>query len=207
MSFIYVQYTVVHLTNLQSGIQVVMVSLAVAMGIKLFQVRFLNRNWRTTLYVSLGLGQAFGLMWILVYWDVAGLLDPWWTVIINIGQALIVGVCQVLYSMAVIELAQPGQEATTFEIMASVDNAALRLNVVLATQLLAPLDSVICYSGEEDDGACASNQVNVYSIDAYNDSNGPARFTRYSVVCVCIAYVSLVLFTPYLPSSKVTKAK
>ena len=109
--------------------------------------------------------------------------------------------------MAVIELAQPGQEAITYEIITSVDNAAFRLNALITTQLLTPFDSVICYSGEDDDGACAANQVNVYSIDAYNDSDGPARFTRYSVVCVCIAYVSLVLFTPYLPSSKVTKAK
>ena len=207
ITYAYVQYTVVHLTNLQSGMQVVMIFLAVAIGIQIFQKRFLNRNWRTTLYISLGLGQAFGLIWIMVYWNVAGFLNSWYTVLINISQALIVGVCQVLYSMAVIELAQPGQEAITYEIITSVDNAAFRLNALITTQLLTPFDSVICYSGEDDDGACAANQVNVYSIDAYNDSDGPARFTRYSVVCFGISYVSLILFTPFLPSSKVRKTE
>ena len=37
--------------------------------------------------------------------------------------------------MAVIELAKPGQEAITYELIVSVANAALTVTVVLATQL------------------------------------------------------------------------
>ena len=38
--------------------------------------------------------------------------------------------------MAVIELAKPGQEAITYELIVSVANAALTVTVVLATQVL-----------------------------------------------------------------------
>jgi hypothetical protein len=205
ITYNYVQYTLVNLTNLQGGVQVVVTYLAVAVGVKIFQVFFLNRNWRTTLYLSVGLTQVMGLAWILVYWNVAGLLDPWFTIFITVNQALAAGVSQVLFSMAVIELAQPGQEAITYELIVSVANAALTVTVVLATQLLTPFDSVTCRAGgADDDGTCASNQVNVESIDAYNDSDGPARFTRYSLVCLGIGLVSLVAFTPFLPRTKVT---
>jgi hypothetical protein len=145
-----------------------------------------------------------GLAWILVYWNAAGLLDPWFTIFITVNQALAAGVSQVLFSMAVIELAQPGQETITYELIVSVANAALTVNVVLATQLLEPFDSVTCRAGGADDGGtCASNQVNVESIGAYNDSDGQARFTKYSLVCLGIGLVSLVAFTPFLPRTKV----
>jgi len=205
ITYNYVQYTLVNLSNLQGGIQVVVTYLAVAMGVKLFQVFFLNKNWRTTLYLSVGLAQGMGIVWILIYWDVAGLLDPWFTIFVTVNQALAAGVSQVLFSMAVIELAQPGQEAITYELIVSVANAALTVTVVIATQLLMPFDSVTCRSGGDDDGTCATNQVNVYSIDAYNDSDGPARFTRYSLVCLGISFVSLVVFTPFLPRTKVSR--
>ena len=58
ITYNYVQYTLVNLANLQGGIQVVVTYLAVAMGVKLFQVFFLNKNWRTTLYLSVGLAQG-----------------------------------------------------------------------------------------------------------------------------------------------------
>jgi hypothetical protein len=45
ITYNYVQYTLVHLTNLQDGVQVVVTYLAVAVGVKIFQIFFLNRNW------------------------------------------------------------------------------------------------------------------------------------------------------------------
>ena len=41
--------------------------------------------------------------------------------------------------MAVIELAKPGLEATTYELIITVGNAALLVNGILSTQLLTPL--------------------------------------------------------------------
>ena len=80
-------------------------------GIKVFQTYFIQSNWRNTLYLSIGLSNVLGLLWLLVYWNVGGLLNPWFTIFITVNQALAQGVSQVLFSMAVIELAKRGQEA------------------------------------------------------------------------------------------------
>ena len=58
---------------------------------------------------------------------------------------------QVLFSMAVIELAKPGQEAITYELIVSVANAGLTVTVVLATQLLTPFNAVTCSYPNDDD--------------------------------------------------------
>jgi hypothetical protein len=42
--------------------------------------------------------------------------------------------------MAVIELAKPGQEATTYELIITVANSASLLNGILSTQLLTPMN-------------------------------------------------------------------
>lgn len=139
---------------------------------------------------------------------------------------------QVLFSMAVIELAKPGQEAITYELIVSVANAALTVTVVLATQLLAPFHSVTCdcevdaddgqgasywrqcgagddggAGGDDDDGSggggeCLAHQVNTYDKDTYEHTNGPKNFTNYSLVCMAIGIVSLFFFTPFLPRTK-----
>ena len=144
-----------------------------------------------------------GLAWIAVYYDAAGLLDGWFTIFIQVNQALASGLSQVLFSMAVIELAKPGQEAITYELIVSVANSALVVNVVVATQLLTPLDAVSCTEGgADDDGTCARDQVNTYSKSAYDDSHGPRRFTVYTLVVLAISLVSMLFFTPFLPRTK-----
>jgi hypothetical protein len=147
--------------------------------------------------------QVMGLLWILVYWNIGGLLNPWFTIFITVNQALAAGVSQVLFSMAVIELAKPGQEAITYELIVSVANAALTVTVVLATQLLTPFKSVSCAEGgADDDGVCKSGQVNTFSIHTYHETDGPARFTKYSIVCMVIGLCALLFFTPFLPRTK-----
>lgn len=86
ITYNYIQYTLVELSNLQAGIQVIFTYLAVAIGVKIFQVAFLNTNWRTTLYLSCGTMQIMGIAWILVYHDVAGLLNPWFTIFVTVNQ-------------------------------------------------------------------------------------------------------------------------
>jgi hypothetical protein len=66
------------------------------------------------------------------------------------------GIIQVLYSMAVIELAKPGQEATTLELIVTAGNAALVFNGIVSTQLLFPTNSVGC---SDDDSNCPSDTV------------------------------------------------
>lgn len=100
--------------------------------------------------------------------------------------------------MAVIELAVPGQEATTYELIITVGNAALTLNGVISTQFLTPMDATAC----EDDYDCPSDTVQVTSKDSYFDSHGPKRFTNYTLVLVAVSFLATAIFTPFLPGSK-----
>lgn len=99
--------------------------------------------------------------------------------------------------MAVIELALPGQEATTYELIITVGNAALTLNGVISTQLLTPTNARSC-----EDDTCSSDTVDVTSVDSYNHSNGPERFTTYTIVLTIVSLSACAIFVQFLPSSK-----
>jgi hypothetical protein len=101
--------------------------------------------------------------------------------------------------MAVIELAKPGQEATTFELIISVGNAALLMNSVIATQLLTPLKSTAC--NDENQQNCSNDSVNVSSPQAFNATNGPFKYTVYMITLMSISIIACLVFTPFLPRS------
>ena len=63
-----------------------------------------------------------------------------------------------------------------------MNNTTLTLSTILATQLLVPFKCAGCTSGN-----CASNTVDISSVSAYNDSNGPYRFTMYNLALLGIS--------------------
>lgn len=101
--------------------------------------------------------------------------------------------------MAVIELARPGQEATTYELIVTVGNAAMTVSGVIATQLMTPMKTVGC---DDDYGDCPANTVQVTSQSSFENSHGPIRFTYYTLVLNCVSIGCCLLFTPFLPASK-----
>ena len=80
-----------------------------------------------TQYLSVSFTSTLGLLFILVYYNVGGLQDAWFTIFIQLNQSLSQGLAQVLFAMAVIELAKQGQEATTYELIVSTANSASTL--------------------------------------------------------------------------------
>jgi hypothetical protein len=120
--------------------------------------------------LTLTLTLTLGLLWLLVYYDIGGLRDPWFTIFIDLDQGFVTGIAQVLFSMAVIEISKTGQEATTYELLITVSNAAITVNRIIATQLLAPLKSIACQplNLADDDAnpvfsSCSSGQVDISS--------------------------------------------
>jgi hypothetical protein len=198
----YVQYILIELTNFQSGITTIVTYCAVFAGIAIFQHFFIQKNWRMTLYLSIVLNQIVGLLWILVYYDTGGLLDPWFTIFITLNQYVAQGISQVLFSMAVIELARPGQEAITYELIISVANSASQLSTIIATQLLHPMGATTCSSNYVDDDSCLSQQINLHDQETYEDTNGPRKFTNYQLVVLSVNIVSMLIFTEFLPRQK-----
>ena len=76
---------------------------------------------------------------------------------------------------------------------------------ILSTQLLAPMKSVTCTQSTIDDataGACSPDQVNVFSQQTFNDTDGPAKFTNYSLLILGISLAALLFFTRFLPRQK-----
>ena len=107
------------------------------------------------------------------------------------------GISQVLSSLSVIELSKPGLEATTYELIVTVANGAMTAAGIIATQLLTPLNSAGCTSE-----TCPSNTVAVSNASSFNASDGPYRFTVYTLVLTCISITATLIFTPLLPRDK-----
>jgi len=84
----------------------------------------------------------------------------------------------VLFSLAVIELAKPGLESTTYELLVSVSNASGTLSNVVSTQLL----NVFHASGCTEDNCDNKKSVDLKSTRAYEHSGGPRRFTYYTLL-------------------------
>lgn len=116
----------------------------------------------------------------------------------NFMQQFAQGLSQVLYTIAIIELAKTGLEATTFELLVTVGNAALLVNGVISTQMLTPLNAVSC----DEDGGCGSHTVSTTSQQSFNDSDGPWRYTQYTLILNSISVAACFIFTPFLPKSK-----
>jgi len=197
---IYLQYFVLKMTNFQAGIDTITTYLALVGGVYLFQKYLINKNWRTTKYLSVLFASLLALLWPLSFHDSGGLRNPWFTIFVDMDTVFASGITQVLYSMAVIELAQKGLEATTYELVVSVGNSALTLSSVLSTQLLFAVNARPCTADKYED--CSSDEVYINSIEGFKATNGPRKFSDYTFLIVGIQIIAMIIFTPYLPSSK-----
>jgi hypothetical protein len=195
----YTQFSLIGLTNFQSGIMTMLTNLATMSGIICFQKFFINWNWRYTQYISLGFSANLGLLWLLVYYDVGGVMTPWFTVFLQLNVALTQGLSQVLFAMAVIELAKKGQESTTYEMIVSTANSSSLIGVIISTQLLSAIGIETC--GTEV-STCPKGKVDLQSKDAFIASNGPNQFANYTFLIYGINIIAIIIFTQFLPNQK-----
>jgi len=193
----YIQYYVIDLTNFQSGIDTMTSYGALVIAIWIFKRYLIHINWRYTTYLSCIVTSVLGLLWIPVFYNFAGMRNAWFTIFVEMDQAFTSGLSQVLFSMAVIELAKPGQEATTYELVVSVANAAITLSGVISTQLLYPVGANGCTVQP-----CRSNTVDLTSTDSYLSTQGPWRFTCYTLLLIITSISATLLFVKFLPRTK-----
>ena len=97
------QYYILELTNFQTGLDSLLSYTALVAAIYFFQTYLIRRNWRMIEYGSNILTAVLGLLWILVYYNVGGLQNPWFTIFVDIDEQFSQGISQV-YTIAVIEL-------------------------------------------------------------------------------------------------------
>ena len=200
---IFLQYYVIALTNVQAGIDNITTYAALVLAIYLFQTYLINVSWRKTQYAAIIFSAVLGLLWIPAYYNAGGTRNAWFTIWVDLDQAFVTGLTQVIYSLAVMELSKPGQEATTYELVVTVGNAASAISSILATQLLAPFRVVGCTSSDDDTmDNCGSNSVNLHSSASFEASNGPLKFTTYSCTLIVITIICSLVFVPFLPRNK-----
>jgi hypothetical protein len=204
---IYMQYYIIKLSNLQTGVDTISKNIALVCGIWIFQKYLINKNWRITSYGTTILISLFGLLWLPAFYNLLGLRNPWYTIFIDIDQTFVIGLGQILLYMTTIELAYPGLEATTYEILMSLANSVATIKGILSTQLLFAVDANGCVgsssgSSSGSETTCPPNTVDLSSVEAYENTNGPEKFSNYTFLIIGISLVFCFLFTQYLPKSK-----
>ncbi len=193
------QYSIIGLTNFQSGIMTILTNFATVGGILCFQRYFINWNWRYAQYISTTFTSSLGLLWLLVYYDIGGTMTSWFTIFLQLNTALTMGLAQVLYAMSVIEVAKKGQESTTYELIVSAGNSSNNIASIISTQLLTAAHSNTC---SDPSGVCPDGLVNTYSMSTFFSTDGPAKFTKYSLMIFSINLAGMLIFTRFLPKDK-----
>jgi hypothetical protein len=82
----FVSYYLIKLTSLQSGIDSITSGLAGVAGVWIFTTYWINENWRYINYSTSIVCCVMGLLWLLVFYDIGGLMNPWFTIFIDIDQ-------------------------------------------------------------------------------------------------------------------------
>eukprot|EP01041_Mallomonas_annulata_P002108 gene2108-4119_t len=193
---LFIQYYIIKLTSAQSSVDSILSGSASLLGLWIFKTFWIHKNWRKTSYFSCIVTSILGLAWILVFYDIGGLRNAWFTIFIDLDESFAKGLARVLASLAIIELAKPGQEATTFELLLSMLNASGPISAAISTQLLLPLRAIGCTKGP-----CATDEVDLTSVSTYESSDGPRRFTSYTLIIVVINIIGTFTFARFLPKN------
>jgi hypothetical protein len=114
-------------------------------GIWVFRRFFMAKSWRVVLFMSqffLALAGALSLMSIYDTWGISR--NGWFYMFSSYMPAIIQGIGQVVSSLAIVEIAPKGLEATVYELLISANNGAMSLNTAFMTVFAAPfqLDDV-----------------------------------------------------------------
>jgi len=195
----YLQYYVIQLTQMQAGIDSMTSYLALVFAIWIFKRYMLGVNWRYTQWFSCTISLLFSLLWIPAYHPNSGVFNAWYTIFIDLDQSFVSGLAQVLYSLSVIELAQPGLEATTYELVVTVGNACLTVSSIIGTQMLVPTKAIGCQLA--DYTKCPADSVNITSVAGYVATGGPSRYTDYAWLIFGINIVNASVWVWFLPRS------
>lgn len=99
------------------------------LGVWMFRTFFINRNWRITFLWTAVLLAFTGGIQLMVIFNVGGFAQNGWFYAFGSNVMLLIqGVQQVLSSLAVMEVAPAGFEATVYEFLTSIANSGITLN-------------------------------------------------------------------------------
>jgi hypothetical protein len=116
-------------SSLNQGVGSMFGNVIFLVGVWIFRTYLMDRNWRFT-FVATGLIMALnGLFMIIMIYNWWGIgQNAWFFVFGNNVLNIIQGVSQVLSSLAVVEVAPRGFEASVYEFLTTMHNAGITLN-------------------------------------------------------------------------------
>lgn len=91
----YLQYYIIKLTNIQSGIDTISTFCTLTLAIWLFQKFLRPLNWRYTQYMATIFSSLCQLLYILAYHNTGGLRNAWFTIFIDLDVQFLAGLSQV----------------------------------------------------------------------------------------------------------------
>jgi hypothetical protein len=80
------QYKIITLNNFQAGIKCVTRYVFLTVAVYLFKTYLIKTNWHLLNYASRMFASMLGLLWILVFYDIGGLRQPYFTIFIDLDQ-------------------------------------------------------------------------------------------------------------------------
>jgi hypothetical protein len=132
------------------------------LGVWIFRRYFMARNWRFTCCWTSVLQQLETLFTLAIIYNFGGICQSGYfycfgDVVINIFS----GIAQVLASLATIEIARPGLEATTYETLVTIHNCAIAFNTNIANTFLPVFNlNDITHESYHDAGPAAKADFN-----------------------------------------------
>ncbi|CAE8637009.1 unnamed protein product [Polarella glacialis] len=116
-------------STLQISLGTLVGNLLFLSGVWLFRKYFMNTNWRMTFIWTALLLTTNSVFQLLVIYNAWGVGQSGWFYAFGSNILMIIqGVAQVLSSLAVIEIAPPGFEASIYEFLTSMHNSGIALN-------------------------------------------------------------------------------
>jgi len=182
-----VMQQIVKPSSLNAGVGAMFGNIIFLVGVWFFRTYLMDRNWRYT-FIATGLIMALnGIFMFIMIYNVGGIgQNPWFFVFGNNVLNIIQGVSQVLSSLAVVEVAPKGFEASVYEFLTTMHNAGITLNLNLMS-ILQPLFKVtdIIESGH--------NYHNQSKAGIDHDNSKMATATGFTMI-VNIVGVAIVAF-------------
>jgi hypothetical protein len=74
------RYYVIKISNLLAGVDSITQYLVLSLAIWIFKTYLIDRNWRTVSYVSVVSTSLLNFLWVLPFYNVAGLRNGMFTV-------------------------------------------------------------------------------------------------------------------------------
>jgi len=175
-----VMQQIVKPSSLNNGVGSMFGNVIFLVGVWFFRTYLMDRNWRYTFVatgVILALNGVFMLIMIYNAWGIGQ--NPWFFVFGNNVLNIIQGVSQVLSSLAVVEVAPKGFEASVYEFLTTMHNAGITLNLNLMN-ILQPIFDVASIADKYDYG--------------HGDDNHKMMVVTVFTMCVNVVGVFLVAY-------------